>query len=82
MECLYKLYRRPAFNSIYTKGGVFCSTNSLLVNPTLVFQIKLSGNASTPFYRQQKTADMILIYHLSIISNLNIVAPPVNPPPL
>ena len=37
--------RRPACNSTYPKGGVSCSKDSLVVNQTLVFQIKLCGES-------------------------------------
>jgi len=33
----------PAHNSTYPKGGVSCSKNSLVVNGSLVFQIKFCG---------------------------------------
>lgn len=35
--------RKTAYNSTYPKGGVSCSKDSLVVNRTLVFQIKFSG---------------------------------------
>jgi hypothetical protein len=35
--------RKPAHNSTYPKGGVSCSKDSLVVNQTLVFQIKFCG---------------------------------------
>ncbi|AEE48726.1 hypothetical protein Halhy_0819 [Haliscomenobacter hydrossis DSM 1100] len=33
----------PAPNSTYPKGGVSCSTDSFVVNQTLVFQINFCG---------------------------------------
>ncbi|TAF77399.1 MAG: hypothetical protein EAZ53_02685 [Bacteroidetes bacterium] len=35
--------RTPAPNSTYPKGGVSCSKDSLVVNQSLVFQIKFCG---------------------------------------
>jgi len=35
--------RKTPYNSTYPKGGVSCSKDSLVVNQTLVFQIKLCG---------------------------------------
>ena len=35
----------PAPNSTYPKGGVSCSTDSFVVNQTLVFQIKFCGKS-------------------------------------
>ena len=35
----------PAANSTYPKGGVSCSKDSLVVNQTLVFQIKVCGKS-------------------------------------
>lgn len=35
-----------ACNSTYPKGGVSCSKDSLVVNQTLVFQIKFCGKSS------------------------------------
>jgi hypothetical protein len=35
-----------AANSTYPKGGVSCSKDSLVVNQTLVFQIKFCGKSS------------------------------------
>ena len=37
--------KKPAGNSTYPKGGVSCSKDSLLVNKTLVFQIKFRGKS-------------------------------------
>lgn len=37
--------RSPAHNSTYPKGGVSCSKDSLVVNQTLVFQIKFCGKS-------------------------------------
>ena len=37
--------RTPAPNSTYPKGGVSCSKDSLVVNQTLVFQIKFCGKS-------------------------------------
>ena len=37
--------RRAAHNSTYPKGGVSCSKDSLVVNQTLVFQIKFCGKS-------------------------------------
>jgi hypothetical protein len=34
-----------ATNSTYPKGGVWCSKDSLVVNETLVFQIKFCGKS-------------------------------------
>jgi len=34
-----------AHNSTYPKGGVSCSKDSLVVNGSLVFQIKVSGKS-------------------------------------
>jgi len=32
-------------NSTYPKGGVWCSIESFVLNPTLVFQIKFCGKS-------------------------------------
>ncbi len=37
--------RKTTHNSTYPKGGVCCSKDSLVVNQTLVFQIKFSGKS-------------------------------------
>jgi len=37
--------RTPACNSTYPKGGVSCSKDSLVVNGSLVFQIKFCGKS-------------------------------------
>ncbi len=37
--------RNTAYNSTYPKGGVSCSKDSLVVNQTLVFQIKFYGKS-------------------------------------
>ena len=37
---------KTANNSTYPKGGVSCSKDSLVVNGSLVFQIKLCGKSS------------------------------------
>jgi hypothetical protein len=37
--------RKAAHNSTYPKGGVSCSKDSLVVNQTLVFQIKFCGKS-------------------------------------
>jgi len=37
--------RTAAHNSTYPKGGVSCSKDSLVVNQTLVFQIKFCGKS-------------------------------------
>ena len=37
--------RKAAYNSTYPKGGVSCSKDSLVVNQTLVFQIKFCGKS-------------------------------------
>jgi hypothetical protein len=37
--------RRAAHNSTYPKGGVSCFKDSLVVNQTLVFQIKFCGKS-------------------------------------
>jgi hypothetical protein len=34
---------KTAYNSTYPKGGVSCSKDSFVVNGSLVFQIKFSG---------------------------------------
>jgi hypothetical protein len=41
----YSVDRRPACNSTYPKGGVSYSKDSLVVNKTLVFQIKFCGKS-------------------------------------
>jgi len=40
-----KTERKTAYNSTYPKGGVSCSTDSFVVNQTLVFQIKFCGKS-------------------------------------
>ena len=35
--------RTTGYNSTYPKGGVWCSKDSLVVNGSLVFQIKFCG---------------------------------------
>jgi hypothetical protein len=37
--------RKTAYNSTYPKGGFSCSKDSLVVNQTLVFQIKFCGKS-------------------------------------
>ena len=37
--------RKTPYNSTYPKGGVSCSKDSLLVNGSLVFQIKFCGKS-------------------------------------
>jgi hypothetical protein len=37
--------RTTGYNSTYPKGGVSCSKDSLVVNQTLVFQIKFCGKS-------------------------------------
>jgi len=37
--------RTPAGNSTYPKGGVSCSKDSLVVNGSLVFQIRFCGKS-------------------------------------
>jgi hypothetical protein len=41
----YSVDRRPACNSTYPKDGVSCSKDSVVVNQTLVFQIKFCGKS-------------------------------------
>ncbi len=36
---------KAAHNSTYPKGGVLCSKDSMVVNQTLVFQIKFCGES-------------------------------------
>jgi len=36
---------KTPYNSSYPKGGVSCSKDSLVVNQTLVFQIKFCGKS-------------------------------------
>jgi hypothetical protein len=36
---------KSGYNSTYPKGGVSCSKDSLMVNQTLVFQIKFCGES-------------------------------------
>ena len=36
---------KTGYNSTYQKGGVSCSKDSLVVNQTLVFQIKFCGKS-------------------------------------
>ena len=57
----------PAPNSTYPKGGVSCSTDSFVVNQTLVFQINFCGKrpalrvAAKRYGQAEKThADSIL----------------------
>ena len=45
MEFLYTQDLRPTYNSTYPKGEVSCSKDSLVVNQTLVFQIKFCGKS-------------------------------------
>jgi len=43
---IFKIMRKtPVHNSTYPKGGVSCSKDSLVVNQTLVFQIKFCGKS-------------------------------------
>ncbi len=37
--------RKTPYNSTYPKGGVSCSKDSLVVNESLVFQIKFCGES-------------------------------------
>ena len=37
--------KKAAHNSTYPKGGVSCSKESVVVNGTLVFQIKFCGKS-------------------------------------
>ena len=39
--------RTTGYNSTYPKGGVSCSKDSLVVNGSLVFQIKFCGEIAT-----------------------------------
>jgi len=41
----YYGHRTAAANSTYPKGGVSCSKDSLVVNQTLVIQIKFCGKS-------------------------------------
>lgn len=43
MEYLYKLDKRPAYNSTYLKGGFWCSKDCFVVKGTFVFQFKFCG---------------------------------------
>ena len=45
MEWLHRKLKKTARNSTYPKGGVSCSKDSLVVNGSLVFQIKLCGKS-------------------------------------
>jgi hypothetical protein len=40
-----KADKTTAGNSTYPKGGVSCSKDSFVLNPTLVFQIKFCGKS-------------------------------------
>ncbi len=42
---LTKDRRKPTANSTFAIGGVSCSADSLVVNQTLVFQIKFCGKS-------------------------------------
>jgi hypothetical protein len=53
-------------NSTYPKGEVSCSKDSLVVNQTLVFQIKFCGKS--PALRVAAFQDQIQIFKLKIYS--------------
>ena len=40
-----EMTKKPATNSSYPKGGVSCSKDRFVVNQTLGFQIKFSGES-------------------------------------
>jgi hypothetical protein len=42
---LFDTEKQRTANSTYPKGGVSCSKDSLVVNQTLVFQIKFCGKS-------------------------------------
>ena len=56
----------PAPNSTYPKGGVSCSTDSFVVNQTLVFQINFCGKR--PALRVAAKRQAVKKPHFSIIS--------------
>jgi hypothetical protein len=39
------MINKTPYNSTYPKGGICCSKDSLVVNQTLVFQIKFCGKS-------------------------------------
>lgn len=43
MNTQHDIEKRAAGNSTYPKGGISCSKDSLVVNQSLVFQIKFCG---------------------------------------
>jgi hypothetical protein len=57
--------RKTPYNSTYPKGGVSCSKDSLLVNGSLVFQIKFCGKSPA----------------LRVAANRYLQAEKKNPPP-
>jgi len=46
-------------NSSYPKGGVLCSKDSFVVNGSLVFQIKFSGNNPATSGNCKPLSDML-----------------------
>jgi hypothetical protein len=45
LDMLLTYRNKTPYNSTYPKGGVSCSKDSLVVNQTLVFQIKFCGKS-------------------------------------
>jgi hypothetical protein len=45
MQNIQRTETKTPYNSTYPKGGVSCSKDSLVVNQTLVFQIKHCGKS-------------------------------------
>ncbi len=55
----------PAPNSTYPKGGVSCSTDSFVVNQTLVFQINFCGKRPALRVAAKRQAVKKPFFHLN-----------------
>jgi hypothetical protein len=53
-------------NSTYPKGEVSCSKDSLVVNQTLVFQIKFCGKSPALLVAAKRQAVKKLLFHFKI----------------
>jgi len=55
-------------NSTYPKGGVSCSTDSFVVNQTLVFQIKFRGKSPTLRAAANRYMQLLQLDFLSVFN--------------
>ena len=56
--------RKTPYNSTYPKGGVSCSKDSLVVNQTLVFQIKFCGKSPALRVAAKRYASFVAVSQL------------------